>query len=303
MVSDVSIPGVNIAAALARMDNNEETYIQVLRAYLKQTPEFIERARKEAESDLKEYRVAVHGIKGSSHGIGADETGEKALELEKAAEQGNEDFIRTNNSLFLESVEKLISNIDNFIRTMDAHNSDLKKENKMEKKQSTIIYVDDDSISLDVGREILDKLYKIHLLSSGEELFELLQLIRPDLILLDVKMPGMTGYEVIKKLKGNPATENIPVIFITSYNDHDNELEGLALGAIDYLSKPFSPPILMKRIENHLLLATQREQLKIYSQRLEKLVNTQTNEIVLLQNELVDLVNETRGKKYTYSGQ
>ena len=162
----------------------------------------------------------------------------------------------------------------------------------MEKTRYTVIVVDDDPISLDLGKAILEEQYDLHLLSSGEKLFEQLKKTIPDLILLDIAMPEMDGYEVIKKLKENQATKDIPVIFLTSYTDHGSELEGLSLGAIDYVTKPFSASILLKRIENQLLITSQRNMLNLYNQNLQDMVNAQTQEIKKLQNGILSIVAE-----------
>ncbi|MDR2479163.1 MAG: response regulator [Treponema sp.] len=155
-----------------------------------------------------------------------------------------------------------------------------------------IFLVDDDETSLAIGREILEDLYTVYPIPSGTKLFEILGKVSPDLILLDIEMPGMDGYEVIKRLKQNPATAELPVIFLTARNDPGNELDGLSLGAIDYVAKPFSPPLLVQRIENHLLITSQKKELKRYNQSLRDMVNEQTLEIKNLQNAILNTVSE-----------
>lgn len=155
-----------------------------------------------------------------------------------------------------------------------------------------IILVDDDATSLAMGKAILEDRYILYLVSSGIKLFELTKKVTPDLILLDVEMPEMNGYQVIKKLKENEATKDIPVIFLTAYTTEGNELEGLGLGATDYVTKPFSAPILLKRIENHLFIAAQKKELKRYNQNLREMVMAQTHEIKNLQNGIISIVAE-----------
>jgi putative two-component system response regulator len=107
----------------------------------------------------------------------------------------------------------------------------------------------------------------------------------PDLILLDVEMPEMNGYEVIKVMKGKAETAQIPVIFLTAKSDGESELEGLSLGAIDYIFKPFSPLLLLKRIENHLLLESHKH-------NLQKMVDAKTKTVVELQNPILKTMAE-----------
>ncbi|MDG9425151.1 response regulator, partial [Streptococcus pneumoniae] len=89
-----------------------------------------------------------------------------------------------------------------------------------------------------------------------------------DLILLDVMMPGMDGYETCRQLKANPATSDIPVIFLTAKNQIEDEAMGLSVGAVDYLGKPISPPILFARVSTHLTLRAARKLLQEHNENL-----------------------------------
>jgi putative two-component system response regulator len=143
-----------------------------------------------------------------------------------------------------------------------------------------------------MGKNILQEHYKVYTIPSGVKFFEILAKIKPDLILLDIEMPNMDGFEIIKKLKEDKKTGDIPVIFLTSRNDTENELVGLSLGAIDYISKPFSPPLLTKRIENHLLIETQKKELRRYNDHLKEMVAEQTVHIGELQYTVMSVVAE-----------
>lgn len=125
---NAEIPGLNINAALARLDYDEEAYIEVLRVYAGHITKFIEKARREISGDILEYRIAVHGIKGSCRGIGAEELGAEAELLEKAAKEGNISLIQNNTAALLESVEKFRIGVENFIRDTDAKNNKNKPE-------------------------------------------------------------------------------------------------------------------------------------------------------------------------------
>jgi putative two-component system response regulator len=112
-----------------------------------------------------------------------------------------------------------------------------------------IILVDDNITNLALGRKILKDHYETYPAPSAAKLFEILENVRPDLILLDILMPEMNGYETIKKLKADPRFSDIPVIFITAMSDEIDRQEGFSLGAVDYIAKPFSMPLLLERIE------------------------------------------------------
>ncbi len=116
-----------------------------------------------------------------------------------------------------------------------------------------IVVVDDNPENLNALKITLKESYMVYPNPSAQDMFELLEHIRPDLILLDVQMPGMNGYEAIKKLKGSEEHKEIPVIFLTSMSGEEDEKEGLRLGAVDYIQKPFVTPVLLERIKKHLL--------------------------------------------------
>ncbi|MDR1515046.1 MAG: response regulator [Synergistaceae bacterium] len=155
-----------------------------------------------------------------------------------------------------------------------------------------IMLVDDNLTNLTMGKNMLKSFYEVYPLTSGKKLFEMLENVTPDLILLDIEMPEMNGYDVIKALKSDEHFREIPVIFLTAKSGDDNELEGLCLGAIDYVQKPFSAPLLLKRIENHLLITEQKRELKNYNDNLEELVNLKTSQIMELQVAVMGTVAE-----------
>jgi diguanylate cyclase (GGDEF)-like protein len=126
------------------------------------------------------------------------------------------------------------------------------------KNKERILIVDDEKMNLKVLADLLKKDYSPILARNGEQALQhALGATPPDLILLDVIMPEMGGHEVIKILKNSEKTKNIPVIFVTALSSIEDEEHGLRLGAVDYITKPFSPPIVKMRIRNHLRLSHQ----------------------------------------------
>jgi putative two-component system response regulator len=162
----------------------------------------------------------------------------------------------------------------------------------MKNERQVIFLVDDNMTNLTAGKNMLKSYYDVFSIPSGSRLFEILEKVTPDMILLDIEMPEMNGYEAIRKLKQDKKTAGIPVIFLTARNDSGSELEGLSLGAIDYISKPFSPPLLLKRIENHLLIRHQQMVLKDYNDNLQQMVQKRTRQVVELQNSILNTVTE-----------
>ncbi|MDR2576166.1 MAG: response regulator [Treponema sp.] len=125
-----------------------------------------------------------------------------------------------------------------------------------------IIAVDDNPENLLLLKNTLKESYTVFPNPSAQDMFELLEHVRPDLIMLDVEMPGMNGYEAIKQLKSNDKNREIPVIFLTSMSDAQSEMEGLKLGAVDYISKPFVTPLLLRRIKTHISVMEHKREIE-----------------------------------------
>jgi len=132
--------------------------------------------------------------------------------------------------------------------------------------------VDDNLATLDQGKSLLQAFYKVYTVQTAATLFENLEFDIPDLILLDVEMPEMDGFETIAKLKADSRYKDIPVIFLTSKSDEESERKGFSLGAVDYITKPFSGPLLQKRISNQILYMRVQNAVKDYSNDLEIMV-------------------------------
>jgi putative two-component system response regulator len=145
-------------------------------------------------------------------------------------------------------------------------------------------------VHLNAGKDILKDLYNVFPIPSGKKFFELLEKVSPDLILLDIEMPEMDGYEVIKKLKADEKTAGIPVIFLSAHIDPGHELEGLGLGAVDYVFKPFSPILLIRRIENHIFMASRQKELKKNNENLQAMALERTGQD--LQNSIMNAIAE-----------
>ena len=169
----------------------------------------------------------------------------------------------------------------------------------MENEKKLIILVDDNPANLRIGKNVLSEKFAVATAPSAEKMFGLLENNIPAMILLDVDMPEMNGYEAIKILKSKPQTQEIPVIFVTGRTESNDELEGLSLGAIDYITKPFQPSLLLKRIEVHLLVEAQKnklekqaEELQYFNDNLQKLVEEKTENVINLQNALLKTMAE-----------
>jgi putative two-component system response regulator len=152
-------------------------------------------------------------------------------------------------------------------------------------EKATILVVDDTPENLAFMRSVLMEDYKVKVATGGERALKIANSeAPPDLILLDVMMPGMDGYEVCRQLKLDPRTENIPIIFVTARADVDDESKGLRMGAVDYIAKPISPPIVLARVKNHLALKATTDFLRDKSDFLEREVDKRTSDVVAIQD-------------------
>ncbi len=151
------------------------------------------------------------------------------------------------------------------------------------KEKKTILTVDDDKLILVYLDSILKDFYNVLPVKSGDDALNYLSKWTPDMILLDVEMPNMNGYEVIKEIKASPTAKDVPVIFLTSRNDYSSELKALKLGAVDYIHKPFHPELVLARVSTQLELSSLRR-------NLANLVEKQTNTIIKQNQAIINIL-------------
>ena len=149
---------------------------------------------------------------------------------------------------------------------------------------ATILIVDDTPENLSVLGELLQPAYRVRAANSGKRALQIARSTpHPDLILLDVMMPEMDGYDVLAELRADPATRHIPVVFVTAMDGTDDEERGLDKGAVDYITKPLRPAIVLARVRTHLELKQARDFLKDQNAFLETEVNRRMGENQLIQ--------------------
>ena len=147
-------------------------------------------------------------------------------------------------------------------------------------KQS-ILVVDDSPENITILSDVLSHDYRIRVATSGEKALKIVYSDEPpDLILLDIMMPGLSGLEICRRLKANPDRRRIPIIFVTAMSSTEDEQRGLELGAVDYITKPISPPIVKARVRTHLALYDQ-------SRELERMVRQRTAELMTTRQQII----------------
>lgn len=152
-------------------------------------------------------------------------------------------------------------------------------------EKPTVLVVDDTPDNLTLMSGLLKDQYKVKIANNGERALKVVQTgTLPDIILLDIMMPVMDGYETCRHLKANTETRDIPVIFLTAKAEVEDEMKGFELGAVDYITKPISPPIVMTRLKTHLQLKRMRDYLKDKNEFLEEEVQKRTQEVTAVQD-------------------
>ena len=151
--------------------------------------------------------------------------------------------------------------------------------------QATLLVVDDTPDNLMLMADLLKDRYRVKVANSGEKALRLLQGDPlPDLILLDVMMPGLSGHEVAAQLKGDPRTRDIPIIFLTAMAGTEDEIHGLELGAVDYITKPIRPALVLARVDTQLKLKVAQDFLRDQNDYLEQEVQRRTREVIAIQD-------------------
>jgi putative two-component system response regulator len=151
-------------------------------------------------------------------------------------------------------------------------------------EQATILVVDDTPDNLSLMSGLLREHYRVKVANSGEKAIRIVQSAPPDLILLDIMMPELSGYQVCQILKADPASRAIPIIFLTAMNSSEDEKNGLEMGAVDFISKPVNPPVLLARVATQLRLQTATNRLKDQNNTLEQAIYQRTQELAAIQD-------------------
>lgn len=232
------------AVGLQYCCENEDFYKEMLGTYLANDKrDDIESSYK--EGDWEQYRILVHALKSTSLSIGAVHLSEGAKALEMAAKDNRIDEIEKNHSRVMEEYTLLLCMLQ---KELMPENVAAEKAECEEDERELILVVDDDSMNLKIAERLLASEFRVACAGSGQEALDYLEHSTPHLILLDIHMPQMDGFEVMQKLKERNLLARIPVIFLTADNDSESEIRGFREGALDFIKKPFVADIMMRRI-------------------------------------------------------
>jgi signal transduction histidine kinase/CheY-like chemotaxis protein len=250
-----SIEGIDLEAGMERYMNGL-VYLEILRSYAASIPDFLDILRGVSSETLVSYTVTVHGIKGSSWQICAGEAGKEADILETAARAKDWETIEARNGNFIKIMERLLQNLNRFLAELEEPPPNENLEDRRitmsgEEKKKTILAVDDMPLNLTAIRTILGNDFDMRLAKSPVAALTMLNTVKVDLILADIEMPEMSGFEFVERLRDNPEQKDIPIIFITSHETPDILERVVSFGA-GYVVKPVIPRILLEKVNSVL---------------------------------------------------
>ncbi|MGN0620584.1 MAG: response regulator [Porcipelethomonas sp.] len=253
---------LDVKSALAYCCDSEDFYKEILGSYLSgdksgDMQKFYD------EKDYENYRITVHALKSTSLSIGANQLSEDAKNLEMAAKDGNIGYIDENHSTVLEEYKDVLGKIDDALNgrcETQISSADTGKNSSIS-ENTHILIVDDDSMCLYIASRMLNNKFKVSTANSGEEALGFIGRCTPDLILLDIHMPSMDGFSVLRILRASPDYKKIPVIVLTADDDKNIESRCFNEGAMDFITKPFIADILIQRVNRIIELDLLQKQL------------------------------------------
>ncbi len=256
---------------------SSSSYVGILNTYASSTEEKLPLLAAWLESDKSRFVVEVHGLKSSNGAIGAEGLSALAAELEERGRTERFEGIEHRLAAFIRRSETALKEIGEFLAQTPASTSPDASSDDDGFGKKHIVVVDDNPVNLDLAESVLKEEFRLTKLESGEALLSFLEHAHPDMILLDIQMPGISGYEALEMVRQREAWKDIPVIFLTAQNDVQSERTGFRLGAKDFIRKPFDPVVMVSRVKSQM-------ELYQYQTELQEIVSDKTAEVEELQH-------------------
>ena len=272
-----------------------------------------------AQDRISEYTIKVHALKNTARTIGAMELSEAFYELEQLGKAEDVDKLKEQTPKMLEFYRSYKEKLARYVDTMEMKvleegaqvgTEELEERTEREQPQALmdnkdqrplIMLVDDDVVSSRVVIAMLRDKYRVMTAKSGKDALKQLNRYIPDLILLDVHMPEQSGHDVIRILKANPDYVDIPVIFLTSDEDENTEVQGFSEGAIDFLKKPFRKGVSLQRIQRILELSYLQKNLKEEVEKQTEVAETRRKSVEKMSLQMVQALANTIDAKDSYT--
>ena len=280
------LPFLRLASAKEYFLSDADFFISALRDYATSTivpklEEYIETA------DYYNYRAALCAVKDASKLIGADILAERAAAIEKLYVRGNIEELKTKHVAFIENTKKILKQLAVALYLTETEAENINSIGQLDVRP-LILVIDDEELICRMAEEVLSRLYRVVTVSSGEEGIILAQEENPALILLDVNLMSMNGFDVIRALQSVEETAEIPVVFMTADDSGEAEVKGFRSGASDFIRKPFVPEVLMSRVHRIVELSALQKHLRREIMRQTEKIGHLSNEVMLALSKAVD---------------
>jgi len=287
---------LDTAVGLSYCCNEEGFYQEMLMTYLK-NQKMDEIAKYYQEEDWDHYRILVHALKSTSLSIGAVNLSEKAKALETAAKELDLSFIKENHEKVMIDYQNLLTDLNEIVGQTK------KKTAIVENTESypSILVVDDDAMNLQIAEKMLTDGFKVYSVDSGKKALDFLKLQIPDLVLLDIHMPDMNGFEVLEQMRADNVYQEIPVIFLTADDDRDTEVKGFLAGALDFITKPFVADIMLQRVNRILQLDRLQKNLQQEVEKQTKVAEERRRKVERLSVQVMSALAAAIDAKDTYT--
>ena len=280
------LPFLRLSAAKEYFLSDADLYIAVLRDYASSTivlklEEYI------TQADYYNYRSALCAVKDSSKLIGADTLAERAAAIERLYVKGNIEELKTKHIAFIEATRKTLRMLGSALMIDESQAEILNSLNNIDTRPR-ILVIDDDPVLCDMITNILKDYYRVTCVYRGEEGIISAQENDPALILLDVGLESMNGFDVIRALKSIEETAEIPVVFMTADESGEAEINGFKNGGADFVRKPFVPEVLISRVRRIIELSALQHHLRSEIIRQTEKVGKLSHEVMLALSKAVD---------------
>lgn len=286
---------LNVTVGLTACGNVEREYRQRVLQYLEQEMWGDIQAYFEIR-DWDKYRHAVATLAETSRGIGAEKLSDAVAQLAIAAREENEYYIERHQAEIMAQYRDIL---DQIAEVLVEKNPSVKVSTR--ELTAHLLLVDDDQESLETAKKILGKEYELTIVQSGKEAFATMEQTVPDLLLIDVYMPEIDGFEMIRMLKEDDLFKEIPVVFLTTDHDREVEVRGFRAGAQDFIVKPFAKEIMLQRVGRILELSRLQKNLQKEVERQTKQAEERRMQVERLSNQIIKALAETIDAKDSYT--
>lgn len=286
---------LNIAVGLEQCNKEEKEYTENILRYYEQELWGDIQAYFEMR-DWEKYLTALEKLEKSSRNIGAEKLAAAVTRLGIAAREKNEYYILRHQASAMELYHDILDQIEAvFIEKKR------ERKTKQSKEKARILLVDDDSNSIAPAKDILSEGFELFVSRSGAEVFGKLKELQPDILLMDVYMPGIDGFEILRVLQGNEDYKDIPVVLLANGYNKDVEVRAFRAGAQDFIAKPLEKEIVVQRISRILELSKLQKHLQDEVERQTKHAEERSKQVERLSNQIINALAESIDAKDSYT--